>query len=253
VDLAHVIKHAAPLEPRIAAFIAREICCALQHAHQNAFVHRDVKPTNILISRTGEVRITDFGVARGEDMPHLTSTGQVIGTPYYMSPEQAEGRDVTAQSDIYSMGIVMYEMVTGKKPFSGENAHAITARIIRGKYPSPLWNSPYHSLRFSSIIHHAMSKALNRRYASIDAMVRDLTRFIGYRMIIEGKSEIAGLLQTIEQEQRATTIVRTSEKRKKPSKKKPGNRKKSGHNYLVLFILLAILGLLIYYLIHIIT
>jgi serine/threonine protein kinase len=253
VDLAQVIEHAAPLEPKTAAFIAREICCALQHAHQSSIIHRDVKPTNILISRTGEVKITDFGVARGEDMPHLTSTGQVIGTPFYMSPEQAEGKEITARSDIYSIGIVMYEMITGKKPFTGDNAHAVTAKIIRGKYPSPLWNSPYHSLRFSSIVHRAMSKGLNQRYASAGHIARDLTRFLGYKKIVHGGGELANLLQSIEQEQRATTIVRAPDKKQKIEKKKKRKGGKRRHNFLVLFILLAVLALMIYYLIHIIT
>lgn len=253
VDLAHVIEHAAPLEPKTAAFIARALCSALHHAHQSGIVHRDVKPTNILISRTGEVKITDFGVARGEDMPHLTSTGQVIGTPFYMSPEQAEGKEVTPRSDIYSIGIVMYEMITGKKPFTGENAHAITAKIIRGRYPSPLWNSPHHSLRVSSIIHRAMGKGLNQRYESAGQIVRDLTRFLGYKRIVHGEEEIADLLQGIEQEQRATTIVRAPGKKQKSEKERTRKKGKPRYNYFVLLILLVILGLLIYYLIHIIT
>lgn len=252
VDLAHVIEHAAPLEPNTAAIIALAICRALQHAHQSGIIHRDVKPTNVLISRTGEVKITDFGVARGEDMPHLTSTGQVIGTPFYMSPEQAEGKEITARSDIYSIGIVMYEMITGKKPFTGENAHAITAKIIRGKYPSPLWNSPHHSLRFSSIIHRAMSKGLNKRYVSAGHMVHDLVRFLGYKRIVHGEEELTELLQSIEQEQRATTIVRKPDKKKKGEKKKTHRKGKHRHNFLVLFILLVVLALMIYYLVHII-
>jgi serine/threonine protein kinase len=253
VDLAQVIERAAPLEPKIVAYIAREICCALQHAHQSGIIHRDVKPTNILISRTGEVKITDFGVARGEDMPHLTSTGQVIGTPFYMSPEQAEGKEVTSQSDIYSIGIVMYEMITGKRPFTGDNVHGITAKIIRGKYPSPLWNSPYHSLRLSSLIQRAMSKTLSRRYASIERLVHDLSRFIGNKRIVHGGEELVDLLQSIEQEQRATTIVRKPDKKKSPEKKRSRKKQKPRQNIPVLVILLVILSLLIYYLIHIIT
>lgn len=253
VNLAHVIENAAPLEPKTCAFVAREICCAIQHAHQNGIIHRDVKPTNILISRTGDVKITDFGVARGQDMPHLTSTGQVIGTPYYMSPEQAEGKDVTAQSDIYSIGIVMYEMLTGKKPFTGDNAHAITSKIMRGKYPSPLWNSPYHSLRIASIIQRAMSKALSRRYARAGQMVKDLSRFLGLKRIVHGGEELAELLGSIEQEQRATTIVRVADKKQKQAKKKKHKKKKKGRNLIVFLVLLAILALLVYYLIQIVT
>lgn len=253
VNLAHVIEQAAPLEPKICAFIAREICCGLQHAHQNGIIHRDVKPTNILISRCGEVKITDFGVARGEDMPHLTSTGQVIGTPFYMSPEQAEGKEVTAQSDIYSIGIVMYEIATGKKPFTGESAHAITSKIVRGKFPSPLWNSPYHSLRLASIIQHAMSKSLNRRYPHAGQMVKDLGRFLGLKKIVYGGEEIAELLASIEQEQRATTIVKQSDKKQKRSKKKTRKKPKRKSHLLAFLVLLAILAFLVYFLIQLVT
>jgi serine/threonine-protein kinase len=254
VNLAHVIEHAAPLEPKVCAYIAREICCALEHAHQNGIIHRDVKPTNILISRTGDVKITDFGVARGEDMPHLTSTGQVIGTPFYMSPEQAEGKEVTVQSDIYSIGIVIYEMATGKKPFSGENAHAVTSKIIKGKYPSPLWASPYHSMRLTSIIQRAMSKSLSRRYAYAGKMVTELGRFIGLKKIVHGGEDLADLLTSLEQEQRATTIVRKSDKKEKPRRKKKYAKKKKRRQHLLVFlVLLVILALLVYYLIHLVT
>jgi len=247
MNLAEIIEREAPLHPVTAAVIAREVCQAIEHAHKNGVIHRDIKPTNILISRQGEVKITDFGVARGEDMPHLTSTGTVIGTPFYMSPEQAAGKKLTHQSDIYSIGIVLYEMVTGKKPFTGENSHAITAKIIRGKYSSPFWHDPHHSLRLSRIIRRAMSKNLNRRYKSAAQMSRDLRCFIGWKKAAQVEEDLAGLLKSIEQSRHATTIVR------KPKVKKKKRRRKKNKSLYISILLIVILIFLLYYLFKIIT
>lgn len=246
MDLAEIIEQEAPLHPVTAAIIAREICLAINHAHKNGIIHRDIKPTNILISHQGEVKITDFGVARGEDMPHLTSTGTVIGTPFYMSPEQASGEKLTHQSDIYSLGIVLYEMLTSKKPFSGKNSHEITAKLIRGKYSSPLWNDPRHSLRLSGIIKKAMTKNLKKRYKTIERMCKDLERFVGWKNIVHSEESLANLLQRIEQSKHATTIVRGPIKRRKKSKKR-------NVIYLYIFLLIVILTILVYYLFKILT
>jgi len=144
-SLADIIENEAPLHPVVAAIITREICRAIEHAHQNNIIHRDIKPTNVLISKDGKLKITDFGVAKDEKARDLTSVGTLIGTPCYMSPEQALGRRLSAQSDIYSIGIVLYEILTGKKPFWGETAEEITTKIARGRYRSPLLADPHHS------------------------------------------------------------------------------------------------------------
>ncbi len=243
MNLAEVIENEGPLHPVTAAVIMREVCCGINHAHSNAIIHRDIKPTNILISRSGEVKITDFGVARGEDSPHLTSTGTVIGTPYYMSPEQASGKKLTAQSDIFSLGIVLYEMITGKKPFSGGNTHAITAKIIRGKYASTLWNSPHHSLRLSKVIDKAMKKNLSRRYNFVQEMCRDLEKFAGWKNVVQSEKLLVNLVEGVEQSKQVTTVVR------KPAKKRKRRKKKIGKVIYLYVVLLGILAGLIYYLI----
>ena len=236
----------------VAELIAK-IADALEHAHQRGVIHRDIKPSNILLDPEGRPKVTDFGLAKVEDALALSRTGDFAGTPFYMSPEQAEGKEVTVQSDIYSIGIVIYEMATGKKPFSGENAHAVTSRIMRGKYPSPLWASPYHSMRLASIIQRAMSKSLNRRYAHAGQMGKDLGRFIGLKKIVRGGEDLADLLGSIEQEQRATTIVRKTDRKQKPVKKKKRKTKSKKKTFFVFLILLAILAFLVYYLIQIVT
>ncbi|MGB3340362.1 MAG: serine/threonine-protein kinase [bacterium] len=245
LNLADIIEHTAPFHPKTAALIAREISLAIRHAHSNGILHRDIKPTNILISQKGEVKISDFGVARGEDSPHLTSTGTVVGTPYYMSPEQAEGKELTLQSDIYSLGIVLYEMVTGKKPFSGGNSQAVAAKVIRSKYPTPLYRDPHHSLRLSRIIKKAMKKNLNRRYQTIDYMCHDLENFIGWKKIVKKDKYLKDLPQEVEHIKQVTTIVRKPGKRKR-------KRQKRGTAFYLYIILIFILAGLIYYLVRLI-
>lgn len=244
LSLAEIIEAEAPLAPQIAALIAREICLAIEHAHNNNIIHRDIKPTNILISRQGELKITDFGVARGEDMPHLTSTGTVIGTPFYMSPEQAAGKKLTTQSDIYSIGIVLYEIVTGKKPYTGESTHEITAQIIRGKYSSPFWHDPHHSLRLTRIIRKAMAKSLKKRYQSVSQMSKDLVRFAGWKKTAQIQEMLEHLVKTVELNKNATTIVRHSKQKKKRKKKR-----KSRRTFYITLLLILTLAFLIYYLI----
>ncbi len=239
LNLADIIQQAAPLHPRIAAYIAHELCCALSHAHYKGIMHRDIKPTNVLISKQGEIKLTDFGVAKAEDSPQLTSSGMVIGTPFYMSPEQASGKELTNSSDIYSIGIVLYEMLTGKKPFTGENSAAITGKVCRGKYRSPFWIDPHHSIRLNFIIKKAMRKNLKTRYQTAENMQRDLERFVGWKNIVRGDSIVVDLLESIEDNQRATTIVH-----RKPRKRR--KKKKSDHTVLYLFLILVIIAIISY-------
>lgn len=241
MNLAQIIEHAAPLHPRITALIARQICSALVHAHQNNVIHRDIKPNNILISNHGEVKVSDFGVAKGSDSPDLTSTGTVIGTPYYMSPEQASGERLSHLSDIYSLGIVLYEMLTGKKPFSGHDSQAVTAKVCRGKYTSPFTLDPHHSVRLSRIINRAMKKNMKRRYSTAADMLKDLERFLGWQRIAQSESILEKLISDIEQTRAVTTVI------KKPRKKR---RKIKRINTLWLYILFIVaVGTLILYLV----
>jgi len=106
-----------PLPARTAAHITRGILCGLNHAHSKRVIHRDIKPSNIMVSVDGKVKLTDFGIAKGATSPDLTSTGIIIGTPFYLAPEVAFGEKASKRSDIYSIGIVLYEMVTGRKLF----------------------------------------------------------------------------------------------------------------------------------------
>lgn len=231
VSLADVIENETPLHPVVAGLIAREICLAISHAHQNNIIHRDIKPTNVLISKEGHVKITDFGVAKDATARDLTSAGTLIGTPCYMSPEQAMGKRLSAQSDVFSIGIVLYEMLTGKKAFWGESAEDITARIARGKYKSPFLIDPHHSYRLARIINKALKKNLNRRYETVARMASDLENFVGWKNLASGEQTLSQIVSSIDLKKQTTTVIRKKKKKKK---------KKRGTNIFFLYFLLIV-------------
>ncbi len=215
LDLATVIERKAPLHPRLAAGVARQVCAALDCAHRHGVVHRDIKPRNVLISRDGAVKLTDFGVAREMGGPELTTEGMVVGTPFYMSPEQASGGTVNFSSDLFSLGIMLYEMVTGKKPFTGGDGQGVVASICRGQYPSPFWRSPHHDWGLSRIINRALKIRALQRYGSAGKMLEALDRYLGWKGQATIGRALSDLVAEIEQEQNTETAVL------KPGRKKP--------------------------------
>lgn len=150
--------------------IAIAMLRGLEFAHMNGVVHRDIKPDNIQILSDGRIKITDFGIARLTFEPNLTMDGQVFGTPSYMSPEQVVGRDIDARSDIFSVGIVLYEMLGGQKPFQGDSVVSITFAIMN-KEPAPLQNAPYG---VAQVVQKALDKSPALRYTSAAEMLTAL-------------------------------------------------------------------------------
>jgi serine/threonine protein kinase len=150
--------------------IAEAVLSGLSHAHSKGVIHRDIKPDNIQILSNGTVKITDFGIARLTFQPNLTMDGQVFGTPSYMSPEQVVGRDIDARSDLFSVAVMLYEMLTGRKPFSGDSVVTITYAIMNAEPEQPqnvqwaLWQ----------VIERALAKTPAMRYSSADDMRRAL-------------------------------------------------------------------------------
>jgi eukaryotic-like serine/threonine-protein kinase len=177
-SLREAIQADGPLYPNLAADLASDIAGALGFAHRSGVVHRDVKPGNILLTPQGQVKVTDFGIARAAGTSEgLTQTGSVMGTATYFSPEQAQGLPVDARSDVYSLGIVLYEMVCGVPPFSGESPISVAYKHVREEPPHPTVVNPDVPVALENIILTAMAKGPESRYASADDMRADLARF----------------------------------------------------------------------------
>src|SRR5271155_5833788 len=162
--LKDLIRREGPLEIPQAIAYAIEIARALGTAHEHQIVHRDVKPQNILISSEGSAKITDFGIARSLTEEGLTMAGRVLGTTDYVSPEQALGHRVTGQSDLYSLGIVLYEMLTGEVPFRGESPVAVAMKHVREQVPDVQVLRPEVSAATAAVVDHAVAKDLGQRY-----------------------------------------------------------------------------------------
>jgi serine/threonine-protein kinase len=179
--LADLLKEKGSLSTSQASDIALEVASALGFAHENGVVHRDIKPGNILISNSGQVKVADFGIARAlgaavED--GLTQTGSVMGTATYLSPEQAQGAQPDPRSDLYSLGVTMYEMVAGKAPFVGDTPVAVTYQHVHAM-PTPLHDLKADvSLDFEAIVAKCMAKSPKRRYESASALRDDIRRSI---------------------------------------------------------------------------
>jgi serine/threonine protein kinase len=151
-----------------------EIARALGAAHERQIVHRDVKPQNVLIDEEGAAKVTDFGIARTLHQEGLTADGRVLGTTDYVSPEQALGHAVSGQSDLYSLGIVLFEMLTGEVPFKGENQIAVAMKHVREQLPDVQIRRPEVSAALAAVLDRATDKELDRRYPDAHAMIADL-------------------------------------------------------------------------------
>jgi serine/threonine-protein kinase len=164
--------------PEPAALVARELCNALETAHSEGIVHRDLKPENIMFDSTGLVKLMDFGIARIADDSHMTMTGALVGSPAYMSPEQATGEDVDLRSDIFALGTVLYRMVTGTLPFRGGNPSVVLKNIIDTTYDEPLERVPSLDPAVASIISKCLTRTADERYSSTLEIRRELDAFL---------------------------------------------------------------------------
>ncbi len=183
--LSSILKTAGPLSAERTADVGAHVAAALGYAHKNKVIHRDVKPGNVLITDEGQVKVTDFGIARALNTEEsLTQTGAVMGTATYFSPEQAEGIGVDARSDIYSLGVVLYEMVTGRPPFLGESPVAVASKHVRDHPPAPRELNPSIPPTFEAIILKSMAKDPAHRYATAEDLRADLLRFNEGRSVL---------------------------------------------------------------------
>jgi serine/threonine-protein kinase len=166
-------KHILPADEVV--HLAHEICKGLDYAHSHGIVHRDVKPANIMITSRGAVKIMDFGIAKAGGS--VTSTGQVLGTPNYMSPEQVKGRPLDGRSDLFSFGVILYEMLAGEKPFSGQNVTTIIYKIVNENPIAPHDLDVTIHPGLSAVVTRALAKAPDDRYQTGAELVRDLDNY----------------------------------------------------------------------------
>jgi serine/threonine-protein kinase len=174
-NLKELVRRSGRLPVRRAIELALQVADGLAFAHQEGLVHRDVKPQNVLLSREGEVKVTDFGIARSLEVEHgVTQTGTVLGTGEYLAPEQASGKPISPATDVYSLGVVLWEMLAGEVPFSGENFVAVALRHVNEPVPSLREVRPDVSPRLAAAVERALAKDPAHRFPSMAALAKEL-------------------------------------------------------------------------------
>jgi eukaryotic-like serine/threonine-protein kinase len=174
-NLKELVVRSGRLPVRRAIELALAVADGLAFAHQHGLVHRDVKPQNVLLSREGEVKVTDFGIARSLEVERgVTQTGTVLGTGEYLAPEQASGKPVSAETDVYSLGVVLWEMLAGEVPFVGENFVAVALRHVNDPVPSVRDFRPDVSSRLATAVEKALAKDPAARFPSMAALAKEL-------------------------------------------------------------------------------
>ncbi|MFM1730150.1 Stk1 family PASTA domain-containing Ser/Thr kinase [Prescottella soli] len=203
--LRDILRAEGPMAPRRAMEVIADVCAALDFSHRNGIVHRDMKPANIMINRAGAVKVMDFGIARAmaDGQSTMTQTAAVIGTAQYLSPEQARGDQVDARSDVYSLGCVLFELLTGEPPFKGDSPVAVAYQHVREDPKTPSLVNPAVPRALDSVILKAMSKNPANRYQSAAEMRSDLVRVLGGQrpsapmvMTDEDRTTILGAVDT---------------------------------------------------------
>jgi serine/threonine-protein kinase len=199
LDLRDVLKRVGRVPPRIAGLVALEVARGLEAIHARGTVHRDLKPANILLSRAGEVKIADFGIALEPTEPALTRTGVVLGTPPYMAPEQLMGERLDPRGDLFSLGVVLYEMLTGERPFDGgeqtqDDPDALLTRMRRERYASVRQRAPAAPRYLEQLVRRLLRARPRQRLASAAALRRELEARLRPPSRVELQAELSGWL-----------------------------------------------------------
>ncbi|PPA72099.1 Stk1 family PASTA domain-containing Ser/Thr kinase [Jeotgalibacillus proteolyticus] len=190
LTLKEYIQENSPVPLEDAVRIMTQLTSAISHAHDNGIIHRDIKPQNILVDQNGDIKITDFGIAMALSATSITQTNSVMGTVHYLSPEQARGGIATKKSDIYSLGIVMFELITGRLPFEGESAVSIALKHLQSDIPPPSKWSPNLPQSVENVILKATTKDAFYRYETVDEMHEDLSTVLNEARFNEPKFSV---------------------------------------------------------------
>jgi tRNA A-37 threonylcarbamoyl transferase component Bud32 len=176
--------------PEIAALITVELGNALSHAHGLGIIHRDIKPENVMIRNDGLLKLMDFGIAQILDLERMTVTGQLLGSPAYMAPELVEGRPLDVRTDVFSVGVLLYQMATGALPFSGKNPHEVLRRITEGRFPDARGLNRLCSAGLSRVLARAMAREPADRYPQMQALVTDLRQYLAQAGLADARDEL---------------------------------------------------------------
>ncbi len=194
-SLKDVLEKWKQIPPNLALAVAHQICMGLEHAHAKGIVHRDVKPGNIMLTRTGRVKITDFGLAKlSQSQTQHTAANSILGTPLYMSPEQAFGESVDQRSDLFSLGTVLYECLTGRQPFHGESYMGVIQNIIHQNAPSPSRLGVELPDAVGAILAKAMSKNRDARFQSARDFRLAIEKYLGLDALKEATDSVKSLV-----------------------------------------------------------
>ncbi|MGY4689776.1 Stk1 family PASTA domain-containing Ser/Thr kinase [Salibacterium sp. K-3] len=204
VTLKEKIQQNGPLPLEQAVRLMEQVLDAISHAHFNQIIHRDIKPHNILLNEHGEAKVTDFGIARASTAATITHTNSVMGSVHYMSPEQARGGAITTRSDIYSLGVVLYEMVTGTLPYKGDSAVGIALKHLQEPLPAPSEYRPGLPQSIENVMIRAAAKKPGDRYQNIPEMQQDLDTSLSR----ERRNEAPLVLPVDEEATKAVPVIK---------------------------------------------
>ncbi|HET6462483.1 MAG TPA: protein kinase [Candidatus Krumholzibacteria bacterium] len=194
-SLKEVFERWRPMQPELALAIVHQVCRGLEHAHAKGIVHRDIKPGNIMVTKAGVAKITDFGLAKlTQSNSSQTAADSILGTPLYMSPEQAFGESVDQRSDLFSLGTVLYELLTGRQPFAGENYMGVIQNIINKEIPAVRDVNPNVPLDAEHIVMRALAKNRDERFRSAREFREAIESVLGHDGLHRATAELPALL-----------------------------------------------------------
>ncbi|MCU0662195.1 MAG: serine/threonine protein kinase [Myxococcota bacterium] len=195
VDLYDLLDKADGLPTEISTIIALQVARALNHAHFRGIIHRDIKPANIMLSHQGEVKLMDFGIAHADSLSDLTETGTGLGTPSYMSPEQILGEKLDGRSDVWSLGVVFYQMLTGRKPFLEDATKSVLQKIRTERYVPARKINPKVPRPIERILSRCMAKLPADRYPSMQALIHDLEDVLASQVVVNYNAYMVSFLR----------------------------------------------------------